>query len=337
MIVRTTSRVQAHDVEGIREHLEVIRSALTGDVRPESRFGPLKALNDIKRLQTGSILIHWPAPAISRVATNFPTLIFGASVLSCFIILFVVSVAAHAFGISPANEQKFGFGTFLRSSSLLFLGHGMLLLIHVLCRLAIYMQLDIVSVEVPEGRPEGGVWRLLDSAIFPTSVATRSWTSSRDSMLLLQFRSFRRNRITNTNAVLLLLLSAAGFICFYVGARASGAFLVGMYVTLFIIANLFKTIVLLRSNKACCVGISEDSLPKYPIGRGMSSFSPNRIWYSLSLYSNQPPSCPAHQSSYRCQIHPFSFRAQSTCGLEVQRPGFSGLSLSVICGLPAHS
>jgi hypothetical protein len=262
----------------------VIRSALIGDIRPESRFGPLKALNDIKHLQTGSILIHWPAPAMSRVATNFPTLIFGAFFLSCFIILFTVSVSAHVFGISPANEQKFGFGTFLRSSSLLFLGHGMLLLVHVLCRLAIYMQLDIVSVEVPQGRPEGGIWRLLDNAIFPTSVATRSWTSSLDSTLLLQFRSFRRNRITDTKAVFLLSLSAAGFICFYVGARASGVFLVGMYVTLFIIANLFKTIVLFRSNRARCVGVSEDSLPKYPIGRGMSSFSSNKIWYSLSLY-----------------------------------------------------
>jgi hypothetical protein len=305
MIVRATSRVQAHDEQGIQVHLEEIRSALTKNVRPsESRFGLLKALNDIgNRLQTGSVLVHWPAPAMSRSHSNLETSIFGAFFLSCFIILFVGSVSPHRLGIPPANEQEFGFGKFLRLSSLLFLGHFMLLLAHLLCRLAIYMQLDIVSVEVPQGSPVGGIWRLLDSAIFPASVAIRPfswWDTSLNFILVLvlasqprgrrpsslclwQYRSLQTTQITCKNAALLLFLSAAGFICFYVGARASGPFLVGMYVALFITINLCKTVFLPWCNRARCAKVSESeySLPEYPIGHGMSPFSVIRVLYSL--------------------------------------------------------
>jgi hypothetical protein len=236
---------------------------------------------------------------MSRVATDFPTLIFGTVFLSCFIILFVGSVSPNHLDISPGNTGKFGFGKFLSLSSLLFLGHGVLLSVHVLCRLAIHSRhLDISFVEVPQGRPEGGIWRLLDSAIFPTSVATRSWTRSPAITSLSQFRSFQRDRITDTNAAILLFFSAAGLICFYTGARASSAFLVGMYITAFIVVNLFKTTILLWSNKASCAKVSEDSLPKYPIGGGMSSFSANRVLCSLLLSSTRHQVNGAHIDPY---------------------------------------
>ena len=209
-------------------------------------FGNASNLGE--KVDPGMIELLWPAPAMSlETHPGLPMLFlgfFGSAFLA-------IPILASSPLLSWQSHLP---------SAILMGGQTLLVLGCVAATYIVKLQRDTPKFKIYKySLGDQREWIIFDKAKSPSSFVRRPFPATPGAHLALgQHLRFKTKYVPRVYAVVTLLATVIGFVCFYLGAKSSDTKTVLIYIVLFIGANMAKGPVIQNANKPSSITTPQD-------------------------------------------------------------------------------